>query len=69
MDEASKGALVYVGLLGFWDWLKRRMSDVLRAGCESAGAPVDVFVFGGRPMVLWMETPPPGTGKSLKLGS
>ena len=53
IDEASKDAAWEdAGLLGFWDWLKRRMSDVLRAGCKSAGAPVNVFVFGGGPMVL-----------------
>ena len=53
MEEASKGrALVYGGLVGFWDWLKRRRSEVLRAGCASAGAGVNVLVCGGGPMVL-----------------
>ena len=59
-------------LLGFRDWLKRRISEVLRAGRDSAGAPVKELVFGAAMAVVvpwWMETPPPGAGKSLRAGS
>jgi hypothetical protein len=82
IEEPSSGALVEVVLFGFLDWLKRRIRELLRAGRVSVPVP-GANVSG--PLFVWatacvagivvgsvgkMPTPPPpGAGKSLKVGS
>lgn len=79
IDGPSSGGLADVELVGFLDWLKRRMREVLRAGRVSVPVPgvnalEPVFVrasacVAGMVVGNRATPPPPGAGKSLRSGS
>jgi hypothetical protein len=79
IDEDSGGGLIAAALVCFADWLNRRIKDELRAGRVSVPVPGvnasgPIFVRGAAlvtgAVVGRMPTPPPpGAGKSLRLGS
>jgi N-acyl-D-aspartate/D-glutamate deacylase len=83
IEGVSASGLFASGLLAVLDWLKRRMSAVLRAGRASVPVPganasarmfayVATCVAGavvGAVGKMPTPPPPPGAGKSLRLGS